>query len=370
MNLAELLTYADIGQIHKIIDSYQCQCDRHSKTEMIQQLIFTVFNNKNLQNFFLELTETEYIYLQLLYLDSKNKYTIEDLLAKGKQAVALTNSTAKPRELVLTALKNGWIFTGVGSQHKLTYLVPQDFRDKVLQLLKELILPALRIKNVISYYREESNLAVGDLGNLLKHLQEEEVMLTNEGYIYKRQLQGILKKLLVNEEPVKVLAWRFGYGRRYNEYPDRFSLLYDYAYYHNLLIEDQRGYLLVTPKGEKLLNNPRNPEMDFKLYQFWVRLYKNTIPYLQHVLRLIDLVAESNWIEINSLEKQLLVWINQHYYETKEQVFRERIVKMLVHLGAAQIGNESNSTYLRLTDAGHTWINGFDNFTVKKIELQ
>ena len=57
MNLAELLTYADIGQIHKIIDSYQCQCDRHSKTEMIQQLIFTVFNNKNLQNFFLESPE-------------------------------------------------------------------------------------------------------------------------------------------------------------------------------------------------------------------------------------------------------------------------------------------------------------------------
>lgn len=369
MNLDEMLIYADIDQINKIAENYYCQCDRHSKKDLIQTIIYTIFNKETLEKLIFQLDDIHFTYIQLLYLDSRNQYTIEDLLAKGKQAIDLHKAAIKPRELVLSALKKGWVFHGVGKKHLLVYLVPQDFKKEILQSISNKLESTLRLLNNINFYRDEKKLLISDLATFLNFVSNEEVILTGNGSIYKRLQNALFKSFHVEEEPIKKTAWRFGYGRRYNDYPDRFSLIYDFAYYNKFIRENEHGFLRTTQTGEHW--NPKDSLQDeFKLYQFWIRLYKFSIPFLQVIVKLIDLTSFPNWVELEKLENLILFWINDHYYEKKEQIFRERIIKMLLHLGVIQISVENEKTYVQVTDEGHLWINGFTSFDVKEIIFQ
>ncbi|KAF9118957.1 hypothetical protein BGX30_004195, partial [Mortierella sp. GBA39] len=42
MNFADMLSYADIGQLTTIASHYQCQCKRNSKHELIQSILVTL----------------------------------------------------------------------------------------------------------------------------------------------------------------------------------------------------------------------------------------------------------------------------------------------------------------------------------------
>lgn len=370
MNLDEMLLYADIGQINKIADQYQCQCDRHSKTDLIQAIIYKLLKRDTIEDILYGLEPVEYTFIQLLYLDSRNKFTLEDLLAKGKQAINLSQTSITSKDIVFRALKKGWVFQGVGKKHLLIYLVPQDLKRKMLIGIQGDLEKRLDIRNEINFYRDESNLLVSDMIRFLTYVTKNDISLTAEGNIYKRQQQAIFGSFLVPEEPIKKVAWRFGFGRRYNEYPDRFSLIYDYSFYQKFIVEDQEGLLFISPSGGKWLTQTTYDQEEIKIYQFWVRLYKHPIPYLQLIVKYMDLIAYQRWVEIESLEKEILFWLEDFYYEKKKDIFKERIIKMLLHLGVIQLGNEDGEIYIRVTDNGHHWINGFVNFDVKGIVLK
>ena len=370
MNIDEMLIYADINQINKIADNYLCQCDRHSKTDIIQTIIYTILKDDTVKTHINNLDGTEFAFIQLLYLDSRNKYTIEDLIAKGKQATELNQSSIKPRELVIKALKNGWIFQGVGKKHLLIYLVPEDFKKIILNAVKSRVIKKINTIPDIDYYRDERSLLISDLITFIRYVGKEDILLTSEGNIYKRQQSSLLQSLLVKEESLKKVAFRFGYGRRYNEYPDRFSLLYDYAFFNKYIFEDENGFLSLTPQGRKWLTKIDYYNDEREIYRFWIRLYKNPIPYLQVIVRFIDLVGFNNWVQIESLKKVILFWIKDFYYEKKEDMFKDRILKMMLHLGIIQIGNKDGDTFIRITEDGHKWISGFTNFDVKKIIMK
>lgn len=368
LNLNEMLIYADIQHINKIVDHYQCQCDRHSKTEMIQSIIYTLFQNNTLEEMIDQLTDIERTFVQLLYLDSRTKYTIEDLLAKGKQAIELQQSNEKPREIVLTALKKGWIFQGVGKKHLLIYLVPEDLKKKILQSLIRKLQKQVLVKEEIPFYRDEIDLLFSDLLTFLNTIRKEDIYLTNEGNIYKRQQYAIFQSFIIPEEPLKRQAFRFGYGRRYDEYPDRFSLLYDYAYYQKWIDEGEKGFLGLTTLGIQWVERSHQRMKESKkLYQFWVRLYKHPIPFLPLIVRFIDLMSYQQWVRLDHLQELTLFWLKDHYYEKKEQIFQERIIKMMLHLGLIQLGNDDGIPFLRVTEEGHHWINDFESFEAKEI---
>nr|WP_313779191.1 hypothetical protein [Paenibacillus larvae] len=42
MNLADMLSYADIQELKKIASTYSCECNSHSKNELIQSILSTV----------------------------------------------------------------------------------------------------------------------------------------------------------------------------------------------------------------------------------------------------------------------------------------------------------------------------------------
>ncbi len=370
MNLDEMLIYADIEHIHKIVENYKCQCNRHSKTEMIQTIIYTFFHKDTLDAHLAKIDAIEYTFIQLLYLDARNKYSMEDLIAKGKQALAFHDTTKKPRELVLSALKSGWIFQGVGKRNAFSYLIPQDVKKNILRIMGSRLNINLLSSDQNFVYRDERSLLVSDLASFLSYVSNESVILTGKGNIYKRQQKIILDAMLISEEPLGKVTWRFGYGRRYNEYPDRFSIIYDYAFYHKLIHEEESGYLYLTKSGEAWLNQRNLMDEEKKLYTFWIRLYKRPIPFLQLIVKLIDLSATNQWVLLNSIENEVLFWLKDHYYETKEMVFHERIIKMLLHLGVLQLGYQKEQAFIRVTEEGHHWVNGSANFDVKEIIMK
>ncbi|MGD9678614.1 MAG: hypothetical protein AB7V16_09770 [Vulcanibacillus sp.] len=360
MNINEMLIYADIEHISKIAEHYNCPCNRNSKADTIQSIIYHIFQKDILQESIEQLDDIEYTFIQLLYLDSRMKYSIEDLIAKGKQAIDIHNSVAKPKDLILQAVKKGWIFSGVGKKYLFVYLIPQDFKDKILKVVYKNLIKNIKHKEYVNFYRDESKFMKSDLFSFLKYIKKEKVLLTNEGNIYKKQQKIIFQSFQIQEELIKKTAWRFGYGRRYKEYPDRFSLIYDYAYYNKFILEDELGFLTITTKGENYLNCNSLVNDEIKIYKFWIRVYKYSIPYILIILNTIDLIAYNNWIELNSLEAHILFWLKDHFYEGKQQVFRERIIKILMHLGAIQVSCDENFTYIRVTSKGHNWINGLE----------
>ncbi len=42
MNLADMLSYADIHDLSRIARNYDCECDGHSKNDLIQSILSTV----------------------------------------------------------------------------------------------------------------------------------------------------------------------------------------------------------------------------------------------------------------------------------------------------------------------------------------
>ncbi len=369
LNLNEMLIYADFQHINNIVDHYHCQCDRHSKTDMVQAILFKLLRKDTLREIILQADREDLTFIQLLYLDSRTKYTIEDLLAKAKQALDLHQMDRKPRELVLSGLKKGWIFQGVGKKNALVYLVPEDFKNRILETIHQKAKEELNRADDVPFYRDETDLILSDLHIFLSYVKNEEILLTSEGNIYKRQQQLLFRLLHIKEEIIKKQAWRFGYGRRYNEYPDRFSLIYDYAYYFKLTEESANGYLQLTSNGEKWLHEISPSKEKMNLYRFWLRLYKYPISFLPLIVKYIDLVAYKEWVQLDQLERKLMFWIKEHYYETTEIVFQERIIKMLHHLGVLKIGNIEHNVYIRVTDEGHHWINGIEGFHVKEINI-
>ena len=370
LNLNEMLIYADFQHINNIVEHYQCQCDRHSKTDMVQSIIFKLLRKETLNEIIGQAAKEELSFIQLLYLDSRTKYTIEDLLAKAKQSISLHQLDKRPRELVLMALRKGWIFQGVGKKNALIYHVPEDFKSRIIEVIYQKSKENLNYIEQVPFYRDETDLLLSDLQIFLNFVKNEEVLLTGDGNIYKRQQQLLFRLLHIKEEPLKKQAWRFGYGRRYNEYPDRFSLIYDYAFYYKLIDEDATGELFLTLNGEKWFTDMNPVKEKMNLYRFWLRLYKYPISFLPLIVKYIDLMAYKEWVQLEAVERFLLFWLKDYYYETRETIFHERIIKMLHHLGALKVGNFENKTFIQVCEEGHHWINGIEGEKLSSINLK
>ncbi|WP_132767010.1 hypothetical protein [Tepidibacillus fermentans] len=370
LNLAEMLLYADINHIKKIADHYQCQCDRHSKQDMIQSLIYKILQRQTMINTIKQVDHTEQTFILLLYLDQRNQFMIEDLLAKGKKAIQLHQSSQKPRDLILLSLKKGWIFQGVGKKNTLVYLIPEDLKSQILELIRDQFLLKMHTLKELPFYRDEKKMIAADCQTFLKFVANEEVVLTGDGNIYRRQQQLLFNQFLVPEEPIKKIGWRFGYGRRYRDYPDRFSLIYDYAYYKKFIEEDEKGFLYLTDLGRNRLDNGNLDHITMDIYKFWIRLYKSPIPDLPFIVRLIDLLTVDDWLLLEDLQSTILFWLKDRYYETREVIFNERIIKMLHHLGIIQIGQDQGKKYIRLTKDGHRFVHGFEMFQAKEIKMK
>ncbi|WP_068775416.1 hypothetical protein [Paenibacillus sp. FJAT-26967] len=358
MNLADMLSYADIHDLNRIADTYACDCNMHSKNELIQSILNTVGRREVFEQRIEDLTMEDVRFLNTLLFDERGSFSLEELVARVQQAKFLKEDkeATNPRDTITKFKKHGWLFHGFSQQTKYLFQVPHDLKRRFGDVLTRNYKSRLSYSSSPNAYRDEQNLLGGDVLHLLRFVRDHEVLLTHDDTMYKRQLAQLLSVMAVNEEPVGKTAWRFGYGRKFKEYPNRFSLIYDYCYFQGLL-QERSGILRITESGADIA--ARGLQADpAELYRFWLRLYKGPVYNLQPIVQWISRLA-GDWVSTASLAEVLCPLIRPFYYDTPESIFEQRIIRMMMHLGLLAIGEEDAAgQVIRMTTQGKLIIAG------------
>lgn len=345
MNLADLLTYTDIHQLQQLAVQHSLP-QTHSKHELIQALLLNMQRPAWWEARSQRASRSELRFWKLLIFDSRKHFNFEELLGKARQA--LQDQNDNPRILVANAVKAGLIFPGVSHRDRSLYLVPQAIRKQMISVLHSRHVEEMLCEQTPTAYRDEQHCLSADLERFLKYVGEHDVRLTVDGAIYRQDLQAILDRMVIEEATVDKKRWRFGFGRRYHLYPDRFSLLYDYAYVQGYIAEHGSALRLTTSLQGKNISGGQEGE---ELYHFWLRLYRKPIPALPLIVKWIHLFACSDWIQLEQLRHSLDEWLPAYYYMNTESLF-SLLLKMLTHLGVIRISD----TAIKMTECGKRWV--------------
>ncbi|UFJ42762.1 hypothetical protein LOK74_09815 [Brevibacillus humidisoli] len=371
MNLAEILVYTDIRQLHQIAGHYGCECNLNSKNELITTLLGSLRLRQTIQAEVERLTPEEVHFLLLLFLDKRSTFTLEDLLAKAGLALggSAEKSNEQPRKVIASALRRGWLFPVKGAQSG-EFQAPIDLREPYVRVWLE----SRRGDNTESLpepkaYRDEGTAACDDIYLFLQFLEKAPIPLTTDGGMYKRYQLQLLRLFHIKEEPISKEKWRFGYGLHFDQYPDRFSLLYDFCFYQGW-IEELTGQVSITGRGGEWLVGSYSDETYHDLIRFWMRLYKRAIPNLPMLVQLIPLMAGSSWITQCELREILQPFIKPFYYDDSISILHNRILKMMVHLGLLKVAQVDNEWCYAATYACRSWMREFNGFAETTILLK
>jgi len=402
MRLADLLSYADIGQLARIAESYGCSCNSHSKNDLIQAILYAAQSREAFEPQLDGLNAAEWRFLHSLLFENRTAYSPEELAARAeaaanpspalfgapanpspaapgpvadqpsgegqggraekkgrmgrKKAAAEKIAPPDPRSAISRFRSYGWLFGGITRQTSHLYHMPQDVRQRLCDALELRFRRRLERRGQPSVYRDERGLLAEDIVVFLRFVRDRDTPLTAEGALYKRQLQQVLALMSVPETPPDGSRWRFGYGRRFREYPDRFSLLYDYCYYRRL-VEELPGRLELTEAGYAAAGGEAPPD-PAEIYRFWLRLYKGPVANLHAIVHWIARLA-GDWVTEDSLAAALLPLVRPFYYDSPQDVFELRVLRMMTHLGLIQRGKtEDGEPVVRATPQGRELIVG------------
>ncbi|WP_281886969.1 hypothetical protein [Paenibacillus sp. YYML68] len=358
MNLADMLSYADIHDLGRIASTYECECNGHSKHELIQSILSRVGRREVFDQSVDRLTLEDLRFLNSLLFDQRQYFSLEELLARVKQSRFQKEEDVdwNPREMITRFKHRGWLFNGYSQQTRYLFQVPIDLKRRFIHALTKRFEEKLVLTDEPPIYRDEQRLIVEDIWNFLHVLQEQEVMLTSESVMYKRSLQLILDRLSVAEEPVGKTAWRFGYGRMFRDYPNRFSFIYDYCYFNELITEHHQ-VLALTELGKDAVMQLKK-EDPAHVYRFWLRLYKGPIPQLQSLVYWMSRLADE-WVTYESVRAILVPFIRPFYYDEPDSILEQRITLMMMHLGLLRVGEDSrHGRVIRMTKLGKSIAEG------------
>ncbi|MCJ8011068.1 hypothetical protein MUG84_04830 [Paenibacillus sp. KQZ6P-2] len=340
MNLADMLTYADIGQLTTIAEHYECECKRNSKHELIQSILVMLSRREFIEQQVNRCSAKDLRFLNTLLFDNRTSYSLEELQAMIGQTAFDTEQqdmvkSESPREAIARYKRSGWLFNGMTQNTKFLFQMPSDLKERFRQELGMTLRKPICRTSEPPVYREEQKLCAEDLLLFLRYLRDQDIELNQELVMYRRQQQQVMELLHVSEPLVVKGGWRFGYGRTFSSYPSRFALLYDFAYYHEYIAEDGLK-LRLTSKGAEILEGGMNESM-VQIFRFWLRLYKQAVPNLSSLVYWTSECAK-DWITVASLHEAIVWLIKPYYYDTAESILNERILGMMLHLGMLRIG--------------------------------
>jgi len=359
MKVADLLCYTDIQQLTRMAERLECQCNTRSKNELIQTILLQMKRRGIFGTELHELADEELTFLMLLVFDRRDWFSLEELTAKASLAVRHFRSPRPVRNLIAEAVASGWLFRGVDRRTRDLYCIPRDLTEEVMAKLRTFFSRTLQtLPNSPAVWRDEGDCLLSDIRTFLTYVHQQDVSLTAEKVMYKRHLQQILTRLAV-QETLPEPGWRFGYGYHFRHYPDRFSLIYDVCLVLGFVREEE-NCLSITDRGIRVLRQPAALDLH-TAYRTWIRLYKYPIPLLPVLTHLIALLCEQ-WVLLPSLFSVVRPWLNEFYYDSPEQVFEQRIVKMMMHLGLLQMTVSPEGTAIRLSPGGRRLLEKVKSF--------
>jgi hypothetical protein len=396
MNLAEMLCYADIAELKRIADAYDCPSSSHSKNELIQTILSTIQRRDIMESRVGQISGSDLRFLNSLVFENRSAYSLEELKARALEpdaprtgqtaghSVAVTIPVAPaasegrrkrlrgkqteeappppgPEEkarMSISRFKNyGWLFNGFSQQTRTLFQVPEDVKSRLCEALERRYQASLLHLDEPQAYRDERSLLAGDVVHFLRYVREQDIPITSEGVMYKRQLAQAMERLSVEEALPTRAGWRFGYGRHFRDYPDRFSLLYDFVHYEGYIAELAEGRLTLTPEGLAIANGLVKPD-PAQMYRFWLRLYKGAIPNLVSLAQWVSRLS-GQWVTIASLSQVLLPLIRPYYYDEPKDILDKRILRMLMHLGVLRWGKTDDGIEaIEVTPQGRTLVAG------------
>ncbi|MBX5437074.1 MAG: helicase-associated domain-containing protein [Alicyclobacillaceae bacterium] len=371
MKLSECLNAADIRTLQRIAEHYELGCSRHSKLDLLQAILFAFGSRSFVEQHVADWGRGREAALLRLVMEGRHVFSAEELEAyfhgsagagAGTPELRLmrpaTTSSAPvgepagpPGSWLDELTGEGWLFGTTHFGSRLMYCVPVELKQRIrAELLKRLSDRVRSCEQGPLTYREEAQAMARDLDVFLEYVRNHSVRLTTEGSMYKRNLQQVLELLEVAEEPLKG-GWRFGYGRRFHDYPDRFALIYDFAYHQHMIEERDDGFLTVTNECQRWIQaSPTDRQQS--LVRFYLQLYRRAIARLPLVAQVIAHVA-IRWVHGPSMMEQLSPFVNEYYYDSQEQVWNTRILKMLMHLGVIRLGwDEAGEPWFQMTKLG------------------
>ncbi len=359
MYLADILTYTDINSLSKIASEYNCQCNMHSKNELIQTILFNMGDNERLNYKFKQLDAYGKGIIYNFLFDQREYFSRDEIIIKIIQTLRWLNFNNIDNELKENNYFNifkkyGWVFQGIKAEERNLFYIPNDIKRKLIAIIKNDLNFNFNDKISPDFYRDESELILFDLKVLVRYLLENEIVLTLDGVLHKRDQNQIMKLFIVKEKLINDKSWRFGYGKSFKFYPNRFSLIYDFSIYHKLIIEHPQK-LEVSGYGKEFLNSNKEESL-IDIYKFWLKLYKYAIPTLPIIVQIIDILSYDRWVSVEKLFSIIKNWIKEYYYDDVNSIFNIRIINMLFHLGIIKIG-QNDKLLISMTEKGHQLIN-------------
>ncbi|WP_027417507.1 hypothetical protein [Aneurinibacillus terranovensis] len=344
MKLSETLGIVDIKQLNQLASTYRCECNLNSKHELIQSLFVKLTRRSFYGEQFQRLSPKEKRFLLQLISDPKSTYSKSALYVKARCACERGQTD---RTLIDQALANGWLYR-VNLQTE-SYVFPEDvragWRRCLLEQGREAVEP---MPDAPELYRDDTFILAGDLYILLTHLKENSLPLSKTGTLYRNHLVNIMKRFAVQEALPEKHEWRFGYGRRFRDYPDRFGLLYDFAYQQDLIEENAVLGLILTEKGSMSIHPDKwnVQEVAQSLVTYWRKTFGKSISALDGLCILTGGIC-TEWTDEKMLADYLSDWVTSFYYDTPVEIIKRRVLGMMVHTGLLRKGvsGESNTVY-------------------------
>jgi len=351
MNLADMLTFADIGQLTAIADRYQCDCKQNSKHDLIQNILITLGSKEFMKAQIQGCSAEDLRFMNMLLFDERSYFSLEDLLAAARQAMIDTQGGSKgsSRDIVSRFKSAGWIFSGPSQATRYLYQVPQDLKERFRDQLGEHLRERVTYTGEPDMYRDEGDMSVRDLLLFLRFIRDNDPELNTEGALYKRSQQGLMNALHIPEQLLSKGGWTFGYGRAFEHYPPRMALLYDYAR-HRRWISEEGFNLKLTPAGNEVLEEGKCEHL-IQLYSFWLRLYKGAIPNLPSLIYWIS-ISTREWVTVASLKEAVGWLIKPFYYDDAGSILEKRILRMMLHLGMLRLGETAEGSVAMITPWG------------------
>lgn len=347
MYLTEILTYTDIGQLHRLAQTYQCDCNIHSRNELIQAILSSIKREQVMKEQLNKISVEEQHFLLHIVFDGKNAYSLQELQARAKWVSQNPREKSEANRLIAAALRNGWILQSSRPDWQSSFNVASDLIEKWQQVLVNIWIEQIPAAPEIRQYRDDGYALARDTQYFLSFLDEQPLPLTSDGAIYRRFQQKLFSGFAVREQPLQEKGWRFGYGRCFPHYPDRFSFIYDICYELKWIQQTDFGVLMLTNEGERRTKDLDTEKFLSQAQQIWYKIYRKPIPNLRVLANIIaHLVNRCEWVSQDFLIRLLHPIVKPFYYDDEVNILKKRVLNMMVVLGLLQ-QSVSESIYYR-----------------------
>lgn len=317
MNLMDVLLFQNQTELAKLLKDTQSSYNEHSKREMIEVLYPLLVNGEKLRERFQLLSaEAKRLVLTICY-DEKLFLSREELYG-----IVPRVDDSVFRQLVKELTTSGLLFVYLDKN----YLIPSQLKKGLVRCFQQNI-SNHSLMLLSSSNKNNELFIINDLFTFIEIIEERPLPLTKNGLLYKKDFQQIMK-LFHQKEFFPNEKWRFGYGRRFSQYPDRFSLIYDYCFYRGWITEHDGKLTLGTKINE--LHDSKLTECINGLVVYWLKLYRRPVPAIGLLYKLlISSLKEGEGLEEEFIIKELSPFTDEYYFDTKEDVIKKRFLNIL-----------------------------------------